>query len=371
MSESNNHIAHLSLQQIKDYLAGRLGEKESYQMEKHLQECDLCAEAMLGMEKMDARIIGEDVSHLKSLVAEKTKARSRTSWTVRIAAAIILLAISSYLAINYFQVTDRDPIIASEETENDLQDRENAFAKNDSIQETDKPGLAEDMEIAMSQAEEREQTSLENEIDTNAGAGPVQTDPEVAQTETEVVEETLAEEILISEEEPELVVEQKLETIKEKLATEDAVSRQPASKSAARSLSDQSVEAAPELNALSGYAANEGTLIIRVIQGNENPDKNAEPDPGTIEYINQVLKDLQYPEKASGSGIIGHVTLTFQVAESGLLSDFRITKGLGYGCDEEAIRVIKTGPGWNSAILKGKPVSQQIEIMVPFPKSGN
>jgi TonB family protein len=375
VSENKNHIAHLSLSKMKDYLSGKLTEKESHQIEIHMQECNLCADALMGMERMDPGIIGEDVSHLQSLVIEKTRARSRTSWKVRIAAAVVILAISSYLVVSYLQLGGKNQIVASEDsgTESDAQAREgDALAMKDSIEEINKPAAAEDIEIAGRQLpDEREQTLIENEIDTGAGAGEVTVDMEVVQAETEVdmPEKGLAEEVIITEAEPELLADQKLEGVKEELVKEEAIFRRN-SKSAAQSIADQPVEAAPELNTLSGFAAKEVLLIIRVIQGNENADKNAEPESGTIEYVNQILNDLQYPEKASIAEVRGRVTLIFQVGEDGSLSEFKITQSLGYGCDEEAIRVIKEGPRWNAAILAGKPVSQQIEVMVPFPKSG-
>jgi TonB family protein len=375
VSENKNHIAHLSLSKMKDYLSGKLTEKESHQIEIHMQECNLCADALMGMERMDPGIIGEDVSHLQSLVIEKTRARSRTSWKVRIAAAVVILAISSYLVVSYLQLGGKNQIVASEDsgTESDAQAREgDALAMKDSIEEINKPAAAEDIEIAGRQLpDEREQTLIENEIDTGAGAGEVTVDMEVVQAETEVdiPEKALTEEVIITEAEPELLADQKLEGVKEELVKEEAIFRRN-SKSAAQSIADQPVEAAPELNTLSGFAAKEVLLIIRVIQGNENADKNAEPESGTIEYVNQILNDLQYPEKASIAEVRGRVTLIFQVGEDGSLSEFKITQSLGYGCDEEAIRVIKTGSRWNAAILAGKPVSQQIEVMVPFPKSG-
>jgi TonB family protein len=375
VSENKNHIAHLSLSKMKDYLSGKLTEKESHQIEIHMQECNLCADALMGMERMDPGIIGEDVSHLQSLVIEKTRARSRTSWKVRIAAAVVILAISSYLVVSYLQLGGKNQIVASEDsgTESDAQAREgDALAMKDSIEEINKPAAAEDIEIAGRQLpDEREQTLIENEIDTGAGAGEVTVDMEVVQAETEVdmPEKGLAEEVIITEAEPELLADQKLEGVKEELVKEEAIFRRN-SKSAAQSIADQPVEAAPELNTLSGFAAKEVLLIIRVIQGNENADKNAEPESGTIEYVNQILNDLQYPEKASIAEVRGRVTLIFQVGEDGSLSEFKITQSLGYGCDEEAIRVIKEGPRWNAAILAGKPVSQQIEVMAPFPKSG-
>ena len=50
----------------------------------------------------------------------------------------------------------------------------------------------------------------------------------------------------------------------------------------------------------------------------------------------------------------------------GNLSDFKIIKSLGYGCDEEAIRLIKEGPAWISAFKDGKTISEEVKIKVTF-----
>jgi TonB family protein len=60
------------------------------------------------------------------------------------------------------------------------------------------------------------------------------------------------------------------------------------------------------------------------------------------------------------------VRVEFTVKADGQLSDFKIKKGLGYGCDEEAIRLIKEGPAWKPAVYQGKKVERKITVYVPF-----
>jgi len=56
----------------------------------------------------------------------------------------------------------------------------------------------------------------------------------------------------------------------------------------------------------------------------------------------QLLKDnLKYPEKALAKKIEGRVNLSYEVNGKGKVNRVKVTKGLGYGCDEEAIRLVK------------------------------
>jgi protein TonB len=46
----------------------------------------------------------------------------------------------------------------------------------------------------------------------------------------------------------------------------------------------------------------------------------------------------------------------FVVEDDGTISDVEVMKGIGFGCDEEAIRVVKSMPKWNPGVQNGKNV---------------
>lgn len=73
----------------------------------------------------------------------------------------------------------------------------------------------------------------------------------------------------------------------------------------------------------------------------------AYPVGGRRAYKQYLEKNLQYPQDALLNNVEGRVTVTFAVETTGLLSDFKVVKGIGNGCDEEVIRLIKSGPKWN------------------------
>ncbi|MBB6003307.1 energy transducer TonB [Arcicella rosea] len=77
-------------------------------------------------------------------------------------------------------------------------------------------------------------------------------------------------------------------------------------------------------------------------------------------------KNLRYPRNASEVGIGGKVYVQFIVGKDGNISSIDILKGLGFGCDEEAQRVIKLMPRWNPGKQSGRNVSVKFTLPIVF-----
>lgn len=78
-------------------------------------------------------------------------------------------------------------------------------------------------------------------------------------------------------------------------------------------------------------------------------------------------KNLQYPADASNDGVEGTVNILFTVDETGKLSNAHVSGNkLGYGLDEEALRVVNSMPAWNPGKLKGKNVKTKFTLPVSF-----
>ncbi|MCD4681647.1 MAG: energy transducer TonB [Bacteroidales bacterium] len=82
-----------------------------------------------------------------------------------------------------------------------------------------------------------------------------------------------------------------------------------------------------------------------------------------IKYLNNNIK---YPQMARESGIQGRVFVTFVVEKDGRVTDVRVLRGIGGGCDEEAIRVIQNMPNWQPGKQRGKPVRVQFNMPILF-----
>ncbi|NVO21202.1 MAG: energy transducer TonB [Bacteroidetes bacterium] len=75
---------------------------------------------------------------------------------------------------------------------------------------------------------------------------------------------------------------------------------------------------------------------------------------------------VKYPEEAKKKGVQGPVYIIFIVEKDGSLSETKVLKGIGSGCDEEALRAVKSMPKWQPGKQNGNPVRVQLHIPVNF-----
>jgi len=87
---------------------------------------------------------------------------------------------------------------------------------------------------------------------------------------------------------------------------------------------------------------------------------------GDAARIKFMQENIKYPQMAKESGIQGTVYITFVVERNGSVSKVKILRGIGGGCDEEAIRVVKAMPKWNAGKQRGKPVRVQFNMPIKF-----
>jgi TonB family protein len=111
---------------------------------------------------------------------------------------------------------------------------------------------------------------------------------------------------------------------------------------------------------VTGYGATRG------IEETHPVIEMAEPQGGRTAFKKYLEAQLQYPNQALANQVEGKVTVQFTVQPNGQLSDFKILKGLGYGCDEEVIRLIKEGPSWAPSRKDNQPVREDVKIRLKF-----
>jgi TonB family protein len=93
--------------------------------------------------------------------------------------------------------------------------------------------------------------------------------------------------------------------------------------------------------------------------------------PGGDEALYMFLaNNIIYPHEAREAGIQGKVYLTFIVEPNGEITNIRVLQGIGGGCDEECIRIIKMMPRWSPGYLGNKPVRVQFNLPVTFTLNG-
>jgi len=90
------------------------------------------------------------------------------------------------------------------------------------------------------------------------------------------------------------------------------------------------------------------------------------PIGGMKAFYKFVGDKLKYPPQARRMGIEGKVYVTFVVGKDGSLTDVRVLKGIGAGCDEEAVRVIQSAPKWKPGKQRGRPVRVRMQLPIIF-----
>ncbi len=99
-------------------------------------------------------------------------------------------------------------------------------------------------------------------------------------------------------------------------------------------------------------------------------EQPARPREGFELYVSKLGSQIQYPATAREQKVEGKVFVQFTVNETGALSDFQIIKGIGSGCDQEALRVIEQGGDWLPAEQRGQKVKQRMVIPIQFSLPG-
>ncbi len=135
----------------------------------------------------------------------------------------------------------------------------------------------------------------------------------------------------------------------------------------------------PEESRIKEYAAKSATTGAARKQGNKMA-KQAEEEssvftiveempsfPGGDEKLRKFLaENIVYPQQAQENGIQGTVYLSFAVDRKGKIGKIKVLKGIGGGCDEEAVRVIKLMPEWIPGKQNGKKVTVLFNMPVQF-----
>ncbi|MGQ0828393.1 MAG: energy transducer TonB [Bacteroidota bacterium] len=120
------------------------------------------------------------------------------------------------------------------------------------------------------------------------------------------------------------------------------------------------------------------TTFTTTSKNNPEPTRTIQPEPPcTMPLVprfpegDQAMRDfieerMQYPEAARKANISGTVLIGVRVKITGELTDIKVLKGIGYGCDEEAVRIVKLMPKWVPGKSGNKSVEADTQIPVDF-----
>ena len=105
----------------------------------------------------------------------------------------------------------------------------------------------------------------------------------------------------------------------------------------------------------------------------EEPEPEPEPEifvvveqmPELIGGLGEIQKKIKYPEIARKAGVEGRVIIQFVVDESGSVSEPAVVRGIGAGCDEEALRVVRQAK-FKPGKQRGKSVKVKMSLPITF-----
>lgn len=113
-------------------------------------------------------------------------------------------------------------------------------------------------------------------------------------------------------------------------------------------------------------------LIVKKIEGDWKEEEfiviESQPVPkeGMKAFFEYISANLKYPDEARKMGIQGKVFVEFVVDKDGKLINIKSVKGIGAGCDEEAIRVLKNAPEWTPATVVDMPVKVRMILPITY-----
>jgi TonB family protein len=90
------------------------------------------------------------------------------------------------------------------------------------------------------------------------------------------------------------------------------------------------------------------------------------PSGGMAGWSAYLSANLGYPTTARRKGIEGTVIVAFVVNTDGTVSDFEVLQGIGGGCDEEALRIVRGSPKWTPGMQDGKVVRTRMRLPINF-----
>jgi protein TonB len=91
-----------------------------------------------------------------------------------------------------------------------------------------------------------------------------------------------------------------------------------------------------------------------------------EPQGGFEAFYKYIQKNMNYPAQARRMGVEGKVYVQFVVDKDGSLNEVTAIKGIGAGCDEEAVRVVKSAPKWKPGKQRGRAVKVRMVGPITF-----
>ncbi len=430
MSESNIHIdlftnsGCLTTEALKGYNDGALSNLEKDQVQGHLDTCELCSDAMEGLQlmtepgKLDS-IVAEINENLKDTLPDSGNSKSvkfnkqnRFYYIAAAASVAILMGFYFYLQNEFIdesevrsisQAVDLDeksippmPVARSQKNISKPEGNLQQNPKKEKPIQKEKPKKKIEKEKTIQVAEVEQSLDQDNEDEAIAYVQPlkaVRASEDIPRSlgsqgrVTNIEENIELEEYVVVD----IASNQPLEyyiggVIVYDHAYEQAESASFSTKTGVmsrKSVSSQKMNSAPQVVMSESKKEKDRNPSKDEISAQQNSFEN-EPEltdenhffslgnevpqfPGGYEALIEFLKsNLNYPKDAKQRGLQGQVVISFIIEENGEVSSAKIIHGIGGGCDDEALRVIELMPSWQPAYKDGSPIRVLFNMPITF-----
>jgi TonB family protein len=345
---SFNNDIHLTSEELMAYSQGNLSNSEMHRLELHLINCELCNDALDGMVNIN------EAPLINSLASIRAKTETKSSISISIsnkqwlamAASVALIAVVSIIFL--LPPESEEPSIAEKPP---IQD-ELLAVDTSSLKDND----TEDSLFIIAQ---REDSLL-----ALADAPPPRYTARNVPAKDVLAEEAKGLDVSdISTVSPEIATATDSDILADNIAldfTDDEITTEEGRDTAARSKKMVAPAAGVE-SPVAMAAPKEDSKLEE-----NSAYKTAQPVKGRRSYERYFKRNLKYPDAAKKNKIAGEVILVLNINTYGSITNIEVVQSLGYGCDQEAIRLIREGPEWVPGTRNNVVIDDKVMVSVPF-----
>lgn len=396
MKSKSNHNA----EELEKYLTGKMSDAEMHALEAESLEDEFLADALDGLAMMNAENRQENLADIKTQLAKRTQTQTKPRRVVKLspqkqrwAASIVLIlscsAIFVLYKINLFEGNIAESATSLETHSNIEKTIQNAGAISEADEQLFKkelePEQPEIIEEELEKEEPVESPTLADEVEEIVVFPTVTTEKKAEKTRLKAKSESHKLQAFASL--PDIDLDSEIivnETINNNSESDNTnFKSDKSSKKTEETQKDELLE-----NDETDDFASDGfddadpsggdTFEVTKNQVVETPSaekklakenrKIVQANKRTIAIVSfekYLVENLHYPEEAKNNTISGIVKVEFFIRKNGKITEPKITQKLGYGCDEEAIRLVRNYKFWDMNLQEGKRTKKVIEISFP------
>lgn len=369
---------------LERYRRDEMAPAERHAFEKRALEDPFLRDALSGSESLTPEAFAKDIGELKGRFAQ-----SRTQWftPIRIAAGIAIVASAGWLVFRTTPVP-QDSLAELKNDSTSLGDTTSklltlAAPQKDSSGGIDKGDVKSIAKVPAVKPSELKQSSTQPTPTSTAGplasgasarTEPVKTEPE--KTEQAKTELAKTEPVELESARAQDVAAAKTKAVEEEQRDDKSMKKEAAAPAAMESRAvaskEQTSDRIEDLRTdtikleKEKYSWEGRKSDVEVFTSTDFPvDVYAAP-VGGVSFTRYLEENQRIPEAARKAHVRGKVTATFDLSATGSLSGLRIMQSLGYGCDEELLRLISTGPAWSPTMRGKKGVPSAVVVTLEF-----